>query len=429
MPDIKFPRWARDLFVPARYKLLNGGRGGGKSWAVASALTLQGAQRPLRVICGREFQKSIQESVHQLLCDSIHRNGLSNLYDVKDTKILGKNNTEFIFTGLARNIDSIKSIEGIDIVWIEEAQTISQKSLDFLRPTIRKKDSELWFTWNPDDENDPIQLLKNSLVIDQEQKAIIKKITWRDNLWFPEELNKERLHCLRTNPAQYNHIWEGDFIQSLSEFFKEECFLVDNKPVETPLHINLVFATVDTTLKGGEGKDGTAVCYWGLNTFDENYPLILLDWDLVELEGYLLKDWMNSVVYPNLEILAVQTQAIRGSAGAYVEDKAVGTVLIQQAMSQGLDVYAIDSKLTALGKDRRCILISDVVREGKVKFTFHAYYKTTKFRGITRNHLVKQVVSFSPGDKEADKRQDDLLDAFAYGVAIGLKDSLVDAIE
>lgn len=439
MPEIQIPEAFQDLFIPARYKMFEGGRGGAKSWGFATALVIMAAQKPLRVLCAREFQKSLKESVHQLLCDSIDRCGLTDFYTPQKTEIVGKNGSEFIFAGLARNITSIKSMEGIDIVWVEEAQTISQESIELLIPTIRKekkdqskqennslKESELWFSWNPGDEYDPIEVLKKSLENYSDEKAIIKKVTWRDNPWFPEVLNRERLRCLKTNPAQYNHIWEGEFIASLAEFFKEEYFLVDNKPVETPLYINLVFATIDTTLKGGEGKDGTSVLYWGLNTFDEKQPLTVLDWDLVELEGYLLDDWL-STVFHRLEAWAVETKAIRGAAGIYIEDKAVGTVLIQKAMSQGLDVYAIDSKLTALGKDRRCILISDVVRDGKVKFSSYAYYKTTKFRDITRNHLVKQVVSFSPGDKDADKRQDDLLDAFSYGVAIGIKDSLADA--
>ncbi|CAI3957918.1 Phage terminase large subunit (XtmB) (PDB:4IDH) [Commensalibacter communis] len=429
MVEVQIAKAYQDLFIPARYKMFYGGRGGAKSWGFATALIIMAARKKLRVLCAREFQKSLKDSVHQLLCDSIDRCGLTYFFKPQNTEIIGRNGSEFTFIGLARNIASMKSAEGFDIVWVEEAQTISQRSIDFLRPTIRKSNSELWFGWNPDDENDPIQLLKNSLEIDQEQKSIIKKVTWRDNPWFPEVLNKERLHCLRTNPAQYNHIWEGDFITSLSEFFKEKDLLIDGQPIETPEYINSVFAVIDTTLKGGEGKDGTGIIYLGYNQFDPAIPLVILDWDLMELEGNLLSTWLKTV-YEHIEILSQETKAIHGIAGIFIEDKAVGSILLQDAISDRRDdVFAIDSKLTALGKDKRCILISDVVNSGKVKITQRAYNKTVIFRKISRNHLMKQILSFTPGDKEADKRQDDLLDCFSYGVAIGLKDSLKNVRE
>ena len=140
----EFPEKLRFLFEPARYKVLYGGRGGAKSWGVARALLIQAAVAPLRVLCAREFQSSIVESVHHLLQSQIGIIGLGDFYEVQSSVIRGANGSEFIFAGLRNNVTKIKSFEGIDRVWIEEAQTVSRSSWETLIPTIRREDSEIW---------------------------------------------------------------------------------------------------------------------------------------------------------------------------------------------------------------------------------------------------------------------------------------------
>src|SRR5574343_562163 len=153
--EANFPLKLQGLFKPMRYKVAYGGRGSGKSWAFARALLIQASEKPLRVLCGREVQKSIKQSVHTLLKDQIQELGLGQFYDVLETEIRGKNGTQFSFAGLASHtVESIKSFEGCDIVWIEEAQTVSKKSWDILIPTIRKPNSEIWVTFNPDLDTD-----------------------------------------------------------------------------------------------------------------------------------------------------------------------------------------------------------------------------------------------------------------------------------
>lgn len=145
----QFPDWADFLFQPMRYKVAFGGRGSGKSWAFARALLVQGAQQPLRILCSREVQKSIKESVKRLLDDQIQDMGLGGFYQSLETEIRGANGTLIAFAGLASHtVESVKSYEGFDRVWLEEAQTISKKSLDILTPTIRKPGSEIWITFN-----------------------------------------------------------------------------------------------------------------------------------------------------------------------------------------------------------------------------------------------------------------------------------------
>ena len=152
---VDFPEKLQFLFTPYRYKVAFGGRGSGKSYNFAQALILLAAQKPLRILCTREVQKSIKQSVHLLLSDQIKRLGLGSFFTILETEIRGSNGSLFMFAGLAQHtVESIKSIEGCDIVWVEEAQTVSKKSWDILIPTIRKNDSEIWVSFNPDLDTD-----------------------------------------------------------------------------------------------------------------------------------------------------------------------------------------------------------------------------------------------------------------------------------
>ena len=202
-----FPDKLDFLFEQHRYKVAYGGRGSGKSWSMARALLIKAANETTRVLCAREIQKSIKQSVHTLLNDQIQALGLGAFYEVLESEIRGLNGSLFSFAGLATNtVESIKSFEGCDIVWVEEAQTVSKKSWDILIPTIRKPNSEIWVSFNPNiDTDDTYQ----RFVIDPPDSAKVVKVNYTDNPWFPEVLELERLHSEKTNP-DYNNIWEGD---------------------------------------------------------------------------------------------------------------------------------------------------------------------------------------------------------------------------
>ena len=203
----QFPDKLDFLFQPHRYKVAYGGRGSGKSWGFARALLLQASNKPLRILCAREIQRSIRQSVHQLLTDQIQSLGLGPFYEVLESEIRGINGSLFSFTGLANNtVESIKSFEGVQIVWCEEAQTISKKSWDILIPTIRKPDSEIWVSFNPNIDTDNTY---QRFVVEPPENAKVVKINWQDNPWFPQVLEDERQHSLKTNP-NYANIWEGD---------------------------------------------------------------------------------------------------------------------------------------------------------------------------------------------------------------------------
>lgn len=208
--NIQFPAKLSCLFKPKRRKVLHGGRGSGKSWAVARALLLLGAQRPLRILCTREVQKSIKDSVHRLLTDQIQSMGLGSHYEVLETEIRGRNGTLFVFAGLAQHtVESVKSFEGVDIVWVEEAQVVTKRSWDVLTPTIRKTGSEVWITLNPDMETDETFKRFVDGRPEESDDSFVIQMNWRDNPWFPHELEKERQDTLARDPENYENIWEG----------------------------------------------------------------------------------------------------------------------------------------------------------------------------------------------------------------------------
>lgn len=203
------------LLEPNRYKILYGGRGGVKSWTVARLLLVQAMEKPLRVLCCREVQKSIKDSVHKLLSDQIALLEMEDFYTVLENEIRGANGSSFIFVGLSDvTAASVKSFEGIDRCWSEEAQTISKKSWEILIPTIRKAGSEIWITFNPELDTDETYV---RFVQHPPDGAFVCHLTYRDNPWFTKELELERQHAERTlSKEDYEHIWEGKCRQSVA---------------------------------------------------------------------------------------------------------------------------------------------------------------------------------------------------------------------
>ena len=181
-------------------------RGAGKSHSAAKALLIQGTKSPLRILCCREFMTSMRDSVHKLLCDQIDDIGIGSFYEITQTAIRGRNGTEFTFAGLKNNVANIKSYEGIDICWVEEAQTVSKTSWDILIPTIRKQDSEIWITFNPELETDETY---QRFVINPPEGSIVQKINWSDNPWFPQTLRLEKDALYDRDRQAYNTVWEG----------------------------------------------------------------------------------------------------------------------------------------------------------------------------------------------------------------------------
>lgn len=211
--DAPFPVKLQCLFQPKRYKVLWGGRAAGRSWGVARALLLIGLERPLRVLCARELQNSIADSVHKVLSDQIGLLGLESSYEIQRDKIIGPNGTSFSFEGIKNNVNRIKSYEGIDICWVEEAVKVSRASWGVLIPTIRKIGSEIWITFNPELETD---YTYRRFVREADDSMVVVKMTYRDNPWFNETALKDEMERDKArDPDYYLNVWEGHCVQQL----------------------------------------------------------------------------------------------------------------------------------------------------------------------------------------------------------------------
>lgn len=208
MPTAEIPEAFEELLKPARYKVYYGGRGGAKSQTFAIVLLMLGMQKKIRVLCAREIQKSIDESVKKLLEEEIDRLGMRGFYSSTKMEIRGANGTEFIFSGLHINVESLKSFKGITHCWIEEAETVSERTLDIIGPTIREEGSEIWISFNPDRIHAPVW--QKFVVKEPPEGSIVRKVGWQDNPWFPKVLEQERRQCLAADPDKYDWIWEGN---------------------------------------------------------------------------------------------------------------------------------------------------------------------------------------------------------------------------
>lgn len=196
-----------------RYRACFGGRGSAKSHSLCQALILKAYEKPLRVGCYREIQKSIRDSVKRLLDDKIRDSGLDNFFESTDTEIRGKNGSLFVFAGLRSNPDAVKSTEGLDIGAVFEANKVSKRSWELLIPTVRKPGSEIWAEWNPESPEDPIdQMLRGEG--GAPPGSIVRRVNWDSNPFFPEVLKRELEWDKARDLDKYLHIWEGDYLKN-----------------------------------------------------------------------------------------------------------------------------------------------------------------------------------------------------------------------
>lgn len=237
MMNIEFPE--KLLFYiteKKRYKVSYGGRGSSKSWTAARALILRAMKDKIRILCTRQLQTSIKDSVHKLLCDTIYSLKLEQYFDITRDTIRCHNGSEFIFKGLQNQTNEIKSIEGIDICWVEEAQSVSEDSWAILIPTIRKEDSEIWITFNPDREEDATY---QRFVINPPPESIVQLVNYYDNPWFPDVLRKEMEYDKQVDFAKYEHVWLGKTVLNTEAQIYHDKF--ETKEFETPENVTFYY--------------------------------------------------------------------------------------------------------------------------------------------------------------------------------------------
>ena len=250
-----------EVFAPLlterkRIKFYYGGRAGGKSYAFADSLLIKGRQQKLLIACLREIQDSIKDSVYRLLCDRIALYELND-YQIYENRIENKlTGTKFIFKGLRdQEAQHIKSLEGVDIAWIEEAQTISKKSWDILEPTIRKDGSEIWISMNREHENDPLWI---ALAAHPDERTLVQCVNYMDNPFCPEEIKIQAQKCQQNSPDDYAHIWLGEPIRQsqyklIASSKVRQAFEPNINATTSPLVIGLDVARF--------GDDRTVFCF------------------------------------------------------------------------------------------------------------------------------------------------------------------------
>jgi len=224
MSNLSIPPAFRPLYLPKRHKIFKGGRASAKSHQCAKAAVMKTFSQKERFLCLREVQNTIADSVHRLLCDKIAELNLGLWFTVTNNSIINTyNDSEFLFKGMRQNYMEVKSTEGITTCWYEEAQKASKQSLDILIPTIRAPNSELWWTYNPMDEKDPIDQMFVTNPRD-ESDTLVRHVTYRDNPYFSDVMELERQHLLNTDPVAYDHVWEGGYLRvSDASIFAKRC--------------------------------------------------------------------------------------------------------------------------------------------------------------------------------------------------------------
>jgi phage terminase large subunit len=278
---IELPPVMLGLFdKPARYRVCFGGRGAGRSWSFARALIARSLERRVRILCAREFQNSIADSIHTLLSDQIELLGLGAFFEIQNTSIISRTGSEFIFAGLRSNVTRIKSLEGVHIAYAEEAAGISANSWETLIPTVRQAGSEIWAAFNPDLESDPTY---QRFVAHPPETARVIKTTWRDNPRMPAPLMAEMEYLRKVDPDAYENVWEGGCRQhSDAQIFRGKYSVAGFEPQpgwDGPYHgLDLGFAADPSVLTKSwvfENRLYIQKEAWGLHVDIDKLPRLL----------------------------------------------------------------------------------------------------------------------------------------------------------
>lgn len=270
--DIATPRVFAPLLDRSRYKGAYGGRGSGKSHHFAEAAVEKGLMQPgSRGVCIREVQKSLKDSAKRLIEDKIQDLGVASHFDPMQTEIRTPGGGVIIFQGMQdHTAETIKSLEGFDWAWVEEAQTLSARSLEMLRPTIRKPGSELWFSWNPRNANDPVDAFFRGE--NPPPDAVMVKANYSDNPFFPEELEAERAWDEKNRRDRYGHIWLGEYEPTAIGAIWSRLIIHQNRRAEAPVMDRIVVA-VDPAVSSESGSDEHGIIVAGMGADQRGYVL------------------------------------------------------------------------------------------------------------------------------------------------------------
>lgn len=273
--EIQTPRVFAPLLEPKRYKAAFGGRGSGKSHHFAEDIVEAAVRRPgLRVVCVREVQKTLKESAKRLIEDKITHHGVWPMFGGKprNDHLVTPGGGVILFQGMQdHTAESIKSLEGFDVAWVEEAQTLSSLSLEFLRPTIRKPGSELWFSWNPRSAQDPVDQFFRG--VQPPDNAAIVRANYSDNPFFPAELEDERIHDSKTNRDRYAHIWLGEYEPMAIGAIWDRQTIHAHRRRDVPQDMKRIVVAVDPAVSAEVGSDEHGIVAAGIGDDQRGYVL------------------------------------------------------------------------------------------------------------------------------------------------------------
>lgn len=378
-----------------RYKVLYGGRGGAKSYAAALGVLWRAAEKKRKICCARMYQNSIDDSVYSLLVKLINDLGIRYLFDVRKTEIVAYNGSRISFKGIAVNIQNMKSMEDFDIIWIEEAVSVSEAAWDIIQPTFRKTGSEIWLTFNPEWVKDATY---QRFVINPPPNCKSVLVNYYDNPWFNDTLRAEMEHDKATNRAKYEHIWlgkpysEGANLIQMSKFQRYE-----NAPDAFPY----IFITADTAFSEKQSADGSAFLLVGV----------------LNKRTYLLDGYWKRVTFPDLRrdmksFYMSAKQRFPNLSTIWIENKASGQSLIQQLREDGLPVSelyptvrnaALKAERTA-DKYTRFLEIQGEIDSERVYIPSSAAWL---------NEFTTQAEAFTGGKQD---EHDDYIDAMIYAI-------------
>lgn len=337
------------LQTDKRYKVLYGGRGSSKSWSVARYLLIIGLRGNLLILCARELQISLADSVHKLLVDQIHLLGLSDYYEIQKAQIIGKEGTQaagtrFLFSGI-KNAKNLKSFEGVDVCWVEEAQAVSKESWEILIPTIRREGSEIWVTFNPeyDDDDTFVRFVK-----EPSDDVAISKVNWYDNPWFPAVLKAEAEKLKAKNISGYQHVWEGECITSPEGAVYNLAWFGRYSTLPKSPPRTMIVHSWDTAYKADQHND----------------PSCCTIWHVTPSAYYLANVVHGRWEYPDLRKKVFALADADKPDTILIEDKASGQSLVQELRrASRYPVIAIEPEGD---KETRARVTSALIEAGKV---------------------------------------------------------------
>ena len=348
---LQIPDAFREFFAASRYKAVYGGRGSAKSHTFASALVLNAASKPgLRAVCAREVQKDLKESAKLLIEDKITTLGLGNAgFRALRSEIVTPGDGLIIFRGMQDfNADSIKSLEGFDIAWVEEAHTLSARSLELLRPTIRKPGSEIWCSWNPRGAEDAVDAFFRGPTPPDD--AIVRKVNFDENPWFPAELEAEREHDRLNNPARYAHIWLGEYEPMVVGAIWDRANIHAHRRTVAPDDIERIVVAVDPAVSAetGSNEHGIVACGRGADN-----------------RGYVLDDASTSGSPRHWADRAIATYD-RFDADAIVVERNQGGDMVRSTLDAARPGLPIIEVVATRGKHVRAEPIAAIYSYGRV---------------------------------------------------------------